>query len=363
MSLDKSTNLDSMEEVAPFVDESLWRIIQTIHYYDVLVEQLPQERSLYEEIAARMLASFQYERAMVYMDLMAERFPEVRAETLRLLADVQRKYSDTCYEEGDDERALRFIELAKENLRESLAIENTFEAHVVQAELLTEEMEDHLDEAEEHLREAKALSSGPVDEANVEIHLGRIDIEREQDEDALHHYQRATELEPNFAPAWFNLADAYDKLENVEAAIESYRHAIQLQPDDENLYVRLSLLYKSERQDDMAIEILKEGLDANPESLDICISLATFYMTIDDYEQAEEYLDKATQIDADAPTVDIFRSMLTSMRSLATAKPTGRNVDAATPARQVVESIPADNERTSKPFQPSHPKKKKRKKR
>lgn len=113
----------------------------------------------------------------------------------------------------------------------------------------------------------------------------------------------------------------------------------------------------------MAIEILKEGLDVNPESLDICISLATFYMTIDDYEQAEEYLDKATQIDADAPTVDIFRSMLTSMRSLATAKPAGRNVDAATPARQIVESIPDDKERTSKPFQPSHPKKKKRKKR
>ena len=103
-----------MEEVAPFVDVSLWRIIQTIHYYDALVEQLPQERSLYEEIATRMLASFQYERAMVYMDLMAERFPEVRAETLRLLANVQRKYSDTCYEEGDDERALRFLELAKE---------------------------------------------------------------------------------------------------------------------------------------------------------------------------------------------------------------------------------------------------------
>lgn len=160
-----------MEEVVPFVDESLWRIIQTIHYDDALVEQLPQERSLYEEIATRLLSSFQYERAMVYMDLMAERFPEVRAETLRLLAGVQRKYSDTCYEEGDDERALRFIELAKENLRQSLAIENTFAAHVVLAELLTEDMEDHLNEAEEHLREAKELSSGPVDEANVEIYL------------------------------------------------------------------------------------------------------------------------------------------------------------------------------------------------
>ena len=355
-----------MEEAAPFVDESLWRIIQTIHYYDALVEQMPQERSLYEEIAARMLASFQYERAMVYMDLMAERFPEVRTETLRLLADVQRKYSDTCYEEGDDERALRFIELAKENLRESLAIENTFEAHVVLAELLTEDMEDHLDEAEEHLNQAKDLSSGPADEANIEIHLGKIDTEREQDEDALLHYQHATELEPNFAPAWFNLADAYDKLENVEAAIESYRHAIQLQPDDENLYVRLSLLYKSERQDEMAIEVLKEGLSANPDSVELCIALSTFYSTIDDYEQAEEYLDKAEQIDPDDAMVEMMRPMLKSLRTLytsTTSKRTGQNVDEARPARRVVESIPADNERTSKPFQPSHPKKKKRKKR
>ena len=93
----------------------------------------------------------------------------------------------------------------------------------------------------------------------------RLTREREQDEDALHHYQRATELEPNFAPAWFNLADAYSRLENVEEAKESYQHAIELQPDDENLYVQLSFLYKSEHQDDMAIEVLKEGLSANPE--------------------------------------------------------------------------------------------------
>jgi tetratricopeptide (TPR) repeat protein len=261
---------------------------------------------------------------------------------------------------------LRFLELAKEALNESLAIENTFEAHVVLAELLTEDMEDHLDEAEEHLNQAEDLSSGPADEANIEIHLGKIDTEREQDEDALLHYQRATELEPNFAPAWFNLAAAYSRLDNVAEAKKSYQRAIELQPDDINLYVQLSFLYKSEHQDEMAIEVLKEGLSANPDAAELCIALSTFYMTIDDYEQAEEYLDKAEQIDPDAVMVEMMRPMLKSMRTLYTSntsRRTGQNGDEAKPARQVVESIPADRDRdhTSKPFQPSHPKKKRKK--
>lgn len=352
-----------LEDVKPYVDVSLWRMIQTIYYYDALIAQLPQERPLYEEIATRALSGFQYERCMAYMELMVERFSEERAATLRLLASIQRQYSDICFKEGDDDRAFRFLELAKDALRESLAMENTFEAHVVLAELLTEDTDDHLDEAEEHLRQAKDLSSGPADEANIEIHLGKIDMEREQDEDALLHYLRATELEPNFAPAWFNLADAYNSLENVEEAQKSYRRAIELQPDDVNLYIQLSFLYKSEHQDDKAIEVLKEGLSANPDSIDLCIALSTFYMTIDDYEQAEEFLAKAEQIDPDDVMVEMMRPMLNSMRSLYRAKPAGQNVDEAKPARQIVESIPADKDRTSKPFQPSHPKKKKRKKR
>jgi len=353
-----------LEDVKPYVDVSLWRMIQTFYYYDALIAQLPQERSLYEEIATRALSGFQYERCMAYMELMVERFSEERAATLRLLASIQRQYSDICFEEGDDDRAFRFLELAKEALRESLAIENTFAAHVVLAELLTEDMEDHLDEAEEYLQEAKALSSGPADEANIEIHLGKIDTEREQDEEALLHFQRATELEPNLAPAWFNLAGAYSRLENVEDAKKSYQRAIELQPDNVNLYMLLSFLYnKPEHQDDMAIEVLKEGLSANPDSVELCIALSTFYMTIDDYEQAEEFLDKAEQIDPDAVMVEMMRPMLKSMRTLYRAKPAGQNVDEAKPARRVVESIAGDNERASKPFQPSHPKKKKRKKR
>ena len=42
-------------------------------------------------------------------------------------------------------------------------------------------------------------------------------------------------------------------------------------------------------------------------------------MTIDDYEQAEEYLDKAEQIDPDAVMVEIMRPMLKSMRTLYTS--------------------------------------------
>ncbi len=56
------------------------------------------------------------------------------------------------------------------------------------AELLIEEDED-LDEAEDHLLQAKELiTDDPEEEAHIEMHLGEIATEREEYEEALKHH-------------------------------------------------------------------------------------------------------------------------------------------------------------------------------
>ena len=67
-------------------------------------------------------------------------------------------------------------------------------------------------------------------------------------------------------------------------------------------------------QPSKAIKTLEEGLIANPDSVVLCIYIAMLYMEMDDYRQAEIFLNKAERIDPEAPLVHSFREMLNSKK-------------------------------------------------
>jgi tetratricopeptide (TPR) repeat protein len=295
--------------------ELLWRLMQSVYYHDALLKQLPLDRSIYEEAAAPLILFGLYERSLVYLEPLAQRFDEKRAETLRALAAVYVELSEKYLEQDDDERAERFQELAEKTLRESLDIEDSFVAHISLAELLIDENE-RLDEAEEHLHRARALTSDASDEAHIELHLGEIAMEREQYEQALSHYQRIAEIEPDSPDSWSNIAQAYKKLENFAEAEANYRRAIELQPDDADLYYALSTMYMENNQPEEAIEVIEEGLVANPDSAVLTAYLGSMYLENGDYRQAELFLDKAEELDPDLEVVQIFRQVLKFTKSM-----------------------------------------------
>ncbi len=296
-------------EAAQYLDTILWRLMQSVYYLDALIKKLPLDREIYEEAAARTLMLQQFERCIVYVELMTERFAEKRALNLRRLAAVQKQLSKKYFEKGDDERAERCQELAEEALRESLTVENSFEAHISLAELLIDK-DERLDEAEDHLLQAKALTSNPSEEAHVELHLGEIAMEREQYEEALSHYQRVVEHDPTSPAAWFDVAEAHKMLKNFEEAEANYRRAIGLQPDDEEMYFTLSKMYADNNQPSKAIDVIEEALSANPDSVALTIYLATMYLESGDYRQAEIFLEKAERIDPKSHLVLTFRQVL-----------------------------------------------------
>ena len=255
-----------------------------------------------------MLLFDQLERCLVYLEPLTERFVEERAIHYRELAAAQRRLSNKYFDIGDDERGERLMELAKEALQESLAIEDSWEAHISLAEFLIED--DLLDEAEQHLLQAKAMITETSDEAHIEMHLGEIATGRELYEEALGHYQRVAELEPNYTDSWVDLAKAYELLDNLEEAEAHYRHAIELDPDDEDLYYALSKMYSEHDQPEKSIEAIEEGLSANPDSAILSMHLAMTYFEAGDYRQAELFLEKAERIDPKSHLVLTFRQVL-----------------------------------------------------
>src|SRR2546421_1985275 len=301
-SVDREKAQESLAAIA-------WRVMQTIYYFDALIKQLSFDRLVYQEAASLALLFRQSERGIVYLELLIERFPEQRAENLRTLATVQIDLSQKYFDRGDDELAKRSQERAEEALRESLAIQDSFAAHMSMAELLIN-MNERLDEAEDHLLQIKTMTTDPADQAHIALHLGQIAMVREQYKEALSQYQRFAEHNSNSPDAWFNVAEAHKMLKNFEEADANYRRALSLQPDDEEIYFVLSQMYSGNDQLSKAIDVIEEGLSANPDSVFLTISLATLYLENQDLRQAEIFLEKAERIDPELQSVLMFRQIL-----------------------------------------------------
>jgi len=306
------------EDTANYYTDLVRRVQQVNYYVDMLDKRMLLEPAVYEEVATRAYAGRQYERSLTYWIPLAQRFPEKRglylmnmAETLLQLSD---KYAeedgddDYDYDEEDESRADRCITLAEQALRESLQIENSLEAHVQLAELLIG-IEERLEEAEDHLQQARELMSNPKDEAEIERDLGVIAKQREQYKEALRHYQRVLELQPEDSEAWADVALAHQNLGNVEEAETNYKRAIALDPR-EIYYFTLSEMYKKNDQPAKAIEILEEGLAAHPESAVLYVYMAITYMDRSDYNQAEIYLNKAEEIDPELDLIATYRPLI-----------------------------------------------------
>ncbi len=301
----KPTDPDALR----YLQEILWHLGQGLHYTDALIVKSPLDDAAYENAAQYLLALNKLERAVVYFEALYQRFPDKKNENLLQLAAMQWQLGNSLLEEGEDEASARYKQLAETHTRESLALDNNYMGHILMSQLLKDNAE-RLDEAEDHLNQAKTLNTSELIEIAVENDLGEIAMGREQYDQALQHFQRVAELDPNIAESWYDVAEAYNLLENVEAAATNYRHAIQLEPDNIDYYSALSRMYMEHEQLARSQEVLEEGLRANPDSAELRAFLALVMSESGDYRAAEALLDEAERINPDLEMIEMFRMLL-----------------------------------------------------
>ncbi|HEY6542919.1 MAG TPA: tetratricopeptide repeat protein [Ktedonobacteraceae bacterium] len=300
-----------------YVQEITRHLLQAASYIDALLARSYDDLQLYVEASERMQLFGFAERSLVYLEQVAERFEQHRAVVLRSMGGLQRIRSQYYEDIGDIKRADRFLKLAEVSLQESLAIEDRFETHISMAEVLIDRDEGNdLDEARNHLLQAKAMlpPDSAADDAHIEMHLGEIAMEQGRAKEALEHYQRVVELEPDFASSWNDLAQAYKKLDNFEEADASLRRALALEPDNEDLIWNLGELYLDEQRYDDAIQIFEDAVEKNPTSASLNIFLASAYLESGDARQAEIFLDKAEKLDPDHIAVPTLRNALETFK-------------------------------------------------
>ncbi len=304
--------LADKERLALFT--SLILLLTHLSYYiDALIERgAAVDIQLVQDVAVMLMTLAMRERALNYMEYVAQHSDERRIELLRSMADARRVLAEQFDEKEYEERAERFRERAEQELKEVLSIQEDAAVHISLVELYLDSHQ--LDEAEEHLLLAKSMTSNPADQAHIEMHLGQIAEERELFEEAVGHYQRVTEIQPNLASSWINLAKAYAGLNNIQTAENHFRHAIDLDPANIDSYYDMSEMFEKSGQPERAVEILEEGLDKNPDSTDLTISLAALYIQREDYEQAEIFVERLAQLDQDYEALPILRGMLSYLQ-------------------------------------------------
>ena len=306
-----------------YLNEILWHTMQVVYYEDALMKQEPPDHTTYLEAAARAEILQDEERSITYLERVIRLFPEQRAEALRQIGALQLELSEKFEdEEGDDERAERFLELAEASLRESLTIEDHAVGHIGLADVLQYSGDDEqLEEAENELYKAQEMTTDKETLAIIESKLGEIAMDRDDYEDALEHFKRVEEIDPTFPGAKAGAGDALRLMGKTEEAKAAYRQAIETEPDNLHAYVDLSQMYQKEGEESLAQEVLEEGIAANPNTVELHLLLAASYIEKNDFRRAEELVNQAEIINPLDENVQMYKQVLALSKALSKKLP------------------------------------------
>ncbi len=313
--------------------------IKPIYYDDILITKLPFDDTLYVDAANRSLMLGELERSLVYLERMVEQFPQRKGELLRQIAAIQIRLSEAYYELDEDDEDLdedndmdnvvesdpdeaeldlgeHFYELGRATLEEALRVDNNATGHILLADLLiTNGDADDLEEAEDHLLQAQSLTTTPADLAHIEYSFGEIDIDREQYEHALRHFQQVLEINPNYLNVWFHIGKIHQALGDEPASIAAFEQAIKLQPNISDNYTELVDIFIQSGRIDEARTVINQGLTVLPNSAHLYVLLSATYIG-EDLGRSEELLEKAESLDPDMPLVQMYRQLLDTQKEL-----------------------------------------------
>ena len=150
-----------------------------------------------------------------------------------------------------------------------------------------------VDEAIAHYQ--KALQINPND-ANACYSLGNALLQNGNVDEAIIQYQRALRIKPDYAEAYINLGNALLQKGNVDEAIIQYQMALQIKPDNEEAHINLGNALLKKGNVDEAIIQYQIALQIKPDYAEAHNSLGNALRKKGNVDEAIVHYQKALQI-------------------------------------------------------------------
>ena len=307
----KPTDPDSQKNY----EDVIRRTVESMHYLDALLVKLPLDFDLYADATGRATSIGNSERAMVYLEQWAQRFPQDYRypAILQQLGAVESALASQYDEIGLHERSDRFFSLAETQLSEALEKDRTPMNYVLLAEV--KGMQGKLDEAQSLFETALADNPPRELETEIENDMGNLAIDRQRYEEALRHFMRVIELNPRHERSWFNVARTYRLLKNdVEAEIY-YQRAIEEEPQNSAAFSELAGIYIGRQEPQKAQTIVEQAVRLHPRSAHLRALLAGTLLDMGELKRAQAVLEEAERLDPQGEMVQAVRQILESMKT------------------------------------------------
>ncbi|MCF7352860.1 tetratricopeptide repeat protein [Vibrio sp. CK2-1] len=212
---------------------------------------------------------------------------------------------------------------------------------LAQSAKLSAQERDKLNQVLDEYRQVQAYQS---DRGFSYAALGNLAINLNRLDEAQNHFNQAIKVEPNFVPAYVNLADVYRRQNNEAAAQKVLLKGVEIAPDNASLYYSLamsyvrsqdktkalieleqatlkapdnvryhytySLLLKDQGQLKKAVAALERAYQLSPTSPDLTYALAQEYAELGEYFSALQYAQKLKALVPNNPQVDAFIQQL-----------------------------------------------------
>jgi tetratricopeptide (TPR) repeat protein len=222
------------------------------------------------------------------------------------------------YLEGNDYEEKFYSKQARESFEKALEADSTFAMACYklayyrnreEAKRLNARALSHADNASElerlYIRVQEAMLSEDMDrriellqriielfpeDKDAHVELGSIyylELEQQQLEEALGHYERVIEIDPLHKVAYNQLAYVYDEMGNFEKSIWAINKYIELAPDEPNPYDTKGELYARRGKLDEAIIAFEKALEIEPDFRSSLGNLGSMSLFSRDYARAD----------------------------------------------------------------------------
>ena len=125
---------------------------------------------------------------------------------------------------------------------------------------------------------------------------GNLYAEQGETQLAISDLNRAIQLNPDFADAYYNRGVLYAKQGESQLALSDYNRAIQLNPDYAGAYYNRGNLYAEQGESQLALSDLNRTIQLNPDFAEAYTNLGLLYMQLENMEKARINFQKAQQL-------------------------------------------------------------------